>query len=46
VNSEVDEGNFVISKMVLKGPHFKHMRIKKHREDSTMHKLQKPVKSA
>ena len=46
MNSDVDEGNFVISKMGLKGAHFKHVHIKKCREDSMMEKLRISVKSA
>lgn len=46
MNSDVDEENFVVSKMGLKGAHFKHMHIKKRREDSMMEKLQSSVKSA
>lgn len=46
VNSDVDKGNFVVSKMWLKGAYFKHMHIKKCREDSMMEKLQMSLKSA
>ena len=36
----------VINKMGLKGAYFKHMRVKKCREDGIMQKLQTSVKSS
>lgn len=44
MKNDVDEGNFVIGKMGLKGAHFKHMHFKRCREVSMMEKLQPSVK--